>query len=156
VVVPVFEHAFGKQLAPYEQRVEMARLAFGWLPRVELSTIESELGAPSRTLRTIEALEAEHPDWALRLLVGSDILAEIQKWHAFSEIARRAPLLVLPRAGAAPVAGRPAVLPQVSSSEVRSMLAALVSGSPPPAALEALVPRAVLAYIREHGLYAAG
>lgn len=156
VVVPVFEHAFGKQLAPYEHRVEMARRAFGWLPRVDVSTIESRLGAPSRTLRTIEALEAEHPEWALRLLVGSDILGEIQKWHAFAEIARRAPLLVLPRAGAASVEGRPAVLPQVSSSELRGMLAGLSAGAPPPPALEALLPRAVLGYVREHGLYAAG
>ncbi len=155
VVIPVFEHAFGKQLAPYQHRLEMARRAFGWLPRVDVSSIESQLGAPSRTLRTIEALEAEHPEWALRLLVGSDILGEIQKWHAFAEIARRAPLLVLPRTGAAPVAGRPAVLPQVSSSEVRGLLSGLAAGAAAPAALQALLPRAVLAYVREHGLYAA-
>jgi nicotinate-nucleotide adenylyltransferase len=155
VVVPVFEHAFGKQLEAYEHRVEMARRAFAWLPRVEVSTIESRLGAPSLTLRTILALEAEHPDWALRLPVGSDILGEIQKWHAFSQIEQRAPLLVLPRAGATAVRGKPSVLPQVSSSEVRGMLAALAPEATAPEALSALLPKAVLAYVREHQLYRA-
>ena len=32
LVVPVFEHALGKRLAPFEHRVEMSRRAFGWLP----------------------------------------------------------------------------------------------------------------------------
>lgn len=150
VVVPVFEHAFGKQLAPYSHRLEMARLAFGWLPRTEVSTIESRLGAPSRTLRTIEALEQEHPEWALRLLVGSDILAEIRKWHAHDEIERRAPLLVLSRVGAERAAA-PGVLPQVSSSEVRGLLEQLPASEP---SLAELVPRAVLDYIQRQGLYA--
>lgn len=149
VIVPVFEHALGKQLAPYEHRVEMARLAFGWLPRTEVSTIESRLGAPSRTLRTIDALEREHPEWGLRLLVGSDILGEIHQWHAHEEIARRAPLLVLDRAGAER-AGTPALLPEVSSSEVRALLRRLPGTENE---LAALMPRAVLDYVVREGLY---
>lgn len=150
VVVPVFEHAFGKQLEAYPHRIEMARLAFGWLPRTEVSTIESGLGAPSRTLRTIEALEREHPDWGLRLLVGSDILGEIQKWHAHAEIERRAPPLVLQRAGSESGAGS-CVLPEVSSSEVRALLGRLPGSE---AEVAPLLPRAVLDYVRREGLYA--
>jgi nicotinate-nucleotide adenylyltransferase len=157
VVVPVFEHALGKHLLPFEHRAAMAERAFGWLPSVEVSRIEARLGAPSRTLSTLVALEAEHPDWALRLMVGSDILGEIQKWHAFDEIVRRAPLLVLPRAGVAgPEASAPApLLPEVSSTEVRFLLAANASGAEPGGSgrLAALVPGAVLAYVDEHGLY---
>jgi nicotinate-nucleotide adenylyltransferase len=163
VVVPVFEHALGKHLLPFEHRAAMAERAFGWLPRVEVSRIEARLGAPSRTLSTLIALEAEHPDWDLRLMVGSDILGEIQKWHAFEEIERRAPLLVLPRAGvvgvhaAAIEASAAALLPEVSSTEVRSLLAAGASEAGPgiPDRLAALIPRAVLAYVNEHGLYRA-
>ena len=154
VVVPVFEHALRKPLAPFEHRVEMATRAFGWLPRVEVCSIEARLGAPSRTLRTIQALEAEHPDWQLRLLVGSDILSEIHQWQAFDEIERRAPPLVLPRAGAQTPPGTPQLLPEVSSTEVRALIAAQAKGEPSSAAqVEALVPRAVLAYVREHCLY---
>jgi nicotinate-nucleotide adenylyltransferase len=163
VAVPVFEHALRKHLLPFGHRVAMAERAFGWLPRVEVSSIEAQLGAPSRTLQTILALEAQHPDWELRLMVGSDILSEIHQWHAFEEIERRAPLLVLPRAGVtlpeaqvASAAPAPmALLPEVSSTEVRALLALASSGVDAVAArrLSALVPRAVLDYVREHGLY---
>jgi nicotinate-nucleotide adenylyltransferase len=153
LVVPVFDHALGKRLAPFEQRLELCRLAFGWLPQVEISSIEARLGAPSRTLHTILALEAEHPDWGLRLLVGSDITGEIEKWHAFAEIERLAPPLVLVRAGARAPGGSPSLLPEVSSTEVRALLARARPGEPIDPALAALVPRAVLDYAIAQGLY---
>jgi nicotinate-nucleotide adenylyltransferase len=151
LVVPVFEHALGKQLERFEHRVEMSRRAFGWLPAVEVSTIEATLGTPSRTLRTVQALEEEHPEWELRLLVGSDITGEIEKWHAYDEIARRAPPLVLGRAGVPGEAGAPQLLPEVSSTRVRTLL----SEPDDPTELTALVPRSVIRYARQHGLYRA-
>lgn len=152
IAVPVFEHALRKRLEPFEHRVEMTRRAFSLLPGVEVSEIEAELGAPSRTLSTILALEAKHPEWSLRLMVGSDILTEIHQWHAFDEIERRAPPLVLARAGAN-AAGAPSLLPDVSSTEVRALLARSEAGREPGAELRAVVPRAVLDYVREHLLY---
>jgi nicotinate-nucleotide adenylyltransferase len=150
LVVPVFDHALGKQLERFEHRVEMARRAFGWLPAASVSTIEATLGAPSRTLRTIQALEQEHPEWELRLLVGSDITGEIEKWHAYDEIARRAPPLVLGRAGV-PGESAAQLLPEVSSTQVRLLLAE----ADEPADLAALVPRSVIQYARQHRLYGA-
>lgn len=152
VAVPVFEHALRKSLEPFEHRVEMTRRAFGLLSGVEVSEIEAELGAPSRTLSTILALEARHPDWALRLMVGSDILTEIHQWHAFEEIERRAPPLVLARAGAN-ASGAPTLLPEVSSTEVRGLLGRSRANEQLEPELRALVPRAVLDYVREHLLY---
>jgi nicotinate-nucleotide adenylyltransferase len=166
LVVPVFEHALGKRLAPFPHRLEMSERAFGWLPGVEVSRVEERLGAPSRTLRTIQALEVEHPEWRLRLLVGSDITGELEKWHAFEEIARRAPPLILPRAGSSEAGAQPALLPEVSSTRVRQLLeraatpsrgqAASAEGERSDAQLAALVPKAVLDYIAEHALYAGG
>jgi nicotinate-nucleotide adenylyltransferase len=153
LVVPVFEHALGKRLAPFPHRLELSRRAFGWLPGVEVSNLEQRLGAPSRTLRTIEALTDEHPDWQLRLLIGSDITGEIAKWHAFDEIERRAPPLVLTRAGSAAVEGARALLPEVSSTAVRQLLARAARGEPVGPELAALVPKTVVDYIAEHGLY---
>jgi len=155
VSVPVFAHALGKRLEAFEHRVEMARLAFEWLPGVEVSRIEERLGTPSRTLDTIVALQAEHPSWDLRLLVGSDILGELHQWHAFAEIARRAPPLVLPRAGTDAAGPLPRLLPEVSSTDVRARIGAWAQDSSPLAQLEleALVPRAVLRYVKAHGLY---
>lgn len=153
LVVPVFEHALGKSLVAFEHRAEMARRAFGWLPQVEVSTLEASLGAPSRTLRTIVALEAQHPDWVLRLLVGSDITGEIAKWQAFDQIERKAPPLYLQRAGSPAANAGPGVLPEVSSTEVRGMLASARRDQPPPPELGALVPRAVLDYIWRERLF---
>lgn len=153
LVVPVFEHPLGKRLAPFEHRLEMSRRAFGWLPGVEVSSIEERLGAPSRTLRTVVALEAEHPEWRLRLLVGSDITREIEKWHAFEEIERRAPPLVLPRAGSSTAEGAPALLPEVSSTSVRQLLERSARGEALSVELGALVPKTVLDHIAEHALY---
>jgi nicotinate-nucleotide adenylyltransferase len=156
VAVPVFAHALGKSLAPFAERVQMARLAFEWLPRVEVSEIEAGLGTPSRTLETVRALAARHPDWQLRLIVGSDILAELPQWYAFAEVERLAPPLVLPRPGApdpAQPGGAARLLPDISSTEVRARLADWASGKSDGAELERLVPRAVLARIRAQGLY---
>jgi nicotinate-nucleotide adenylyltransferase len=160
VAVPVFAHALGKSLAPFADRLAMARLAFEWLPGVTVSDIEQSLGSPSRTLETVRALLALHPEWQLRLIVGSDILGELHQWHAFREIERLAPPLVLPRPGApepgeADRAAR--LLPDISSTEVRTLLSDWATGTAPAAApaLGRLVPRAVLTLIRERGLYGA-
>jgi nicotinate-nucleotide adenylyltransferase len=137
----------------------MARLALGWIPRVVVSGVEEELGGESLTLRTVEHLAATHPDWSLRLLVGSDVLADLPKWHRWDRIAELAPPLVLGRAGALAAradvtwvgAGGPpeeAILPRVSSTEIR---AALVGKKLE--AARALVPAAVLDHIQARGLY---
>ena len=158
VAVPVFAHALGKSLAPFPARLALARLAFEWIPGVEVSDIEQELGSPSRTLRTIEALSARHADWQLRLIVGSDILGELHQWHAYAQIARLAPPLILPRPGAPDPggSGEARILPDISSTEVRASLSAAAQGDADAAArLRQVVPASVLAYIRQQGLYAA-
>ncbi len=99
LVVPVFEHAFHKRLTPFEHRVRLCELAFAGIEGVLVSPLERELQTPSLTLRTVEHLAALHPDWSLRLLVGSDVLLETSKWHAFDRISVLAPPYVLARPG---------------------------------------------------------
>lgn len=148
LVVPTFQHPFAKSLAPYEDRVKMCELAMGWLPRVEISRIEEELGGESRTLRTVEKVAELNPGASLRLVMGADIIVESKKWHRFDRVAELAPPLVLGRVGVA-YEGAPApVLPDISSTVVR---AALASGDV--SKVEELVPRAVIEYAREKSLY---
>src|SRR5450432_278005 len=99
LVVPVFEHAFQKQLTPFQHRLRMCELGFQGIDGVLVSPVERELATPSLTLRTLEALSAAHPAWALRLLVGSDVLSETSKWHAFERITVLAPPYVVARPG---------------------------------------------------------
>jgi nicotinate-nucleotide adenylyltransferase len=160
----------------------MCRLAVEWLPRVEVSPVERELGGESWTLRTLEHFAAAHPGWAMRLLVGADVLPDLPKWHRFDRIAELARPIVLGRAGFNGDRGSPrehgsaarhgdvepasrhdalralhalevaeVSLPQISSTEVREALAA--------GDLDAVrwcLPRSVLEYIVEHGLYGSG
>lgn len=148
LVVPTFQHPFAKSLAPYEDRVKMCELAMGWMPRVEISRIEEELGGESRTLRTVEKVASDHPGARLRLIMGADIIVESKKWHRFDRVAELAPPLVLGRVGVA-YEGAPApVLPDISSTVVR---AALASGDV--SKIEELVPRAVIEYARAKSLY---
>jgi nicotinate-nucleotide adenylyltransferase len=150
LVVPAFQHPFAKSLAPFEDRVRMCELAMAWMPRVEVSRVEEELGGESRTLRTLECLSGKHPDWRLRLVIGADILAEAPRWFGFESIEKLAPPIVLGRAGV-PAPGAPAaLLPEVSSTQVRDAIARREWTD-----VEKLVPRAVLAHIRARGLYAA-
>jgi len=81
--------------------------------------------------------------------MGADLLLEAGKWFRFDRIQELAPPLVLGRVGF-DVAGAPsAVLPAISSTDVRALIAAERWTE-----LSSLVPREVLAYVREQQLYA--
>jgi nicotinate-nucleotide adenylyltransferase len=158
LVVPVFRHPFAKELASFEERLAMCELGVGWIPHVTVSPVERELGGESLTLRTVEHLAAEHPDWSLRLLIGADVLGDLPKWHRFDRIAAIAPPLVLGRVGVVPspvgegatlvpTAPLP-VLPRVSSTEIRAAIAAGDREE-----VRARVPSAVLDFIEQHRLY---
>jgi nicotinate-nucleotide adenylyltransferase len=156
LVVPVYEHAFDKALVAFEHRVRMCELCMLGHPDVEVSPLEAELEAPSFTLNTLRALSLRHPDYELRLVVGADVLRDVGKWHRFGEVCALAPLFPLGRAGVLSDAAPPAVLPDVSSSEVRALLRGRTSAELPEELqqrLEPLVPASVLAYIEAHDLY---
>jgi nicotinate-nucleotide adenylyltransferase len=152
LVVPVFAHAFDKRLTPFDHRVRMCELAMGCLSGVEVSPLEASLGAPSLTLRTLECLKHMHPDYELRLVVGADVLGEQHQWHAFDRIKDLAPLLVVGRAGIDDPTAPPPVLPDVSSTRVRALLARRAQAEAR-AELDLALPRAVLDYIDREGLY---
>ena len=152
LVVPVYEHAFHKRLSPFEHRVRLCELSFAGIAGVEVSTIERALATPSLTLRTVEHLAGEHPDWAMRLLVGSDVLSDTGKWHAFARIAELAPPYIVARPGYEHPDANAALLPDVSSTRIRDALAQHADARSQ-ALLASWVPRAALAYIAEHGLY---
>lgn len=150
LVVPTYVHPFAKSLAPFVDRMRMCELGMADLARVTVSGVEEEIGGESRTLRTLEYLREVHPDWSLRLVIGADILVEAPRWFGFDAIVKIAPPIVLARAGIeAPDTGPP-LLPQVSSTQVRDALARGAYDE-----VKRLIPRDVLAYIRERGLYGA-
>ena len=154
-LVPAFEHAFGKQLAPFEDRHEMCVRAgriFG--ERVKVSRIEETLGGSSYTIRMVEALRAQHPEHELTLLIGADLVEERVRWHRWAELEPLVDFLVVGRHGTRTVPlgphdhEVPIELPEVSSTEVRRRL---VAGESTIGMLDDEVSR----YISERGLYGA-
>lgn len=149
-VVPVFQHPFSKDLTPFEDRLQMCLRAFGGLSRVTVSAVERELGGDSLTLRTVEHLAAAHPTWSFRLIIGSDVLSDLPKWHRFERIAELAPPIVLQRNGHSGESSR-VFLPELSSTAVRRMLM-----EDDQAGLYHALPTEVRRYIADHGLYREG
>lgn len=149
LVAPCADHPLGKSMSPFEERLALTRAAMAPLgDAVEVSDVEARLvrrlGGPSYTLRMLEAVAAEHPGYAVRLVVGTDILGEVTRWHRWEEIERRFPPIVVPRAGHAPPEA--CALPQVSSTQVRAWLEQ--GGEAAEEGLAATVPAAVLAMLR--------
>jgi nicotinate-nucleotide adenylyltransferase len=112
-----------------------------------VSDIEARLGGESRTLRTVTALAAERPGDRFSLVIGSDLEAETSSWYGAAELRRLVSFIVIGRAGH-PGTGEAAevAMPRVSSTEVRERLR---RGE----AVDDLVPRSVLAYIKARKLY---
>lgn len=149
-MVPVFGHPLGKKLqAPFEHRVSLcaAAIAGAGLSRARVSTVEAELGGEGRTVDLLEHLHAQRPRDRFALVMGSDLIAERPQWKRWERIEELARPIILARAGFAPPDGSAtAVVPEVSSTIVRQLLA---SGGD----ARALVPRAVLEEIRAAGTY---
>jgi len=150
IMVPCLVHAFDKRPAPFEHRVAMCELLAGLDVDVIVSEEEATLARPGRTLDLLKALAARHPAASLRLVAGSDIYHERERWHAFDEVEALAPPLYVCREGQPPIPGPVlASPPPISSSGIRAQLA------------RGLVPRdllgeAVAEYIVRNGLYGTG
>jgi nicotinate-nucleotide adenylyltransferase len=150
--LPTWKHPFGKELASFDDRVAMTELACDALgPRASVSRIEETLAArpgfvASRTLDTVIALEEAHPGTGFRLVIGADILGETDKWWKWDELSRRAPPIIVGRPGfPSPPGAIPAIV-GVSSTEIRTRIGHGDDAMP-------LLPRAVLRYIGQRGLY---
>src|SRR5439155_19557801 len=94
-IVPAGNHPFGKELAPFDARLEMAR-AIAKLagPRAKALDVEGRREGKSYTVDTLEALAAAHPRAKLSLVVGTDILEDAPKWKSFDRVKQLAPLTV--------------------------------------------------------------
>lgn len=148
-------HKTGVTHAPYEHRLRMAEIACRGLAHLEVSRLE-EGTRWSYSIETIEKVRARlAADDELFFVIGADAFADIRTWKRWQDVARAVCFLVVSRPGAiyeAPPEVRLERLDRlelaISSSEIRRELAA---GRRP-----AEVPREVLDYILEHGLYGTG
>lgn len=151
-------------VTPATHRLEMLRLALVGDDGFHLSAIEVERPGPSYTVDTLRELGCSEGREVF-LILGWDAVADLPRWHQPRE------LLTLSRIAAVPRPGTPEpdvdalekALPglrerlrllsgpviDISASEIRHRVA---RGLP----VRHLLPPAVEAYIREHGLYREG
>jgi len=128
----------------------MVELACAGQPDFEVSRIEKDAN-PSYSILTIERLLAAG-EGPLAFLIGADAFAEIRTWHRWQDVVRLVEFIVVTRPGFDYDAPDGAAVHElgglelpVSSSEVRERIARGEADVP--------VPRAVLRYIHERGLY---
>jgi nicotinate-nucleotide adenylyltransferase len=147
-----------RSVSPAEERFALTEALAADIPRSEASRLEIDRGGPSYSVETAETLLAAAggaPAPQLFLVVGADLVSELESWHRPGDLKRLVTLAVVSR----PTSPAPAVPPgwrvarvdgpavDVSSSGVRELLAR--GGS-----IEGLVPDGVIRCIRRRGMYA--
>jgi nicotinate-nucleotide adenylyltransferase len=148
-------------IAPFEDRVAMARLAAAPVHGLEVYDGEGRRPGPSYSIDTIREWKALHPDDVIELLVGADMLADLPRWKEADSIVKNALVVAFARPGEglsdalatfesafgpdhAVVVEIPLV--EASSTEVRDRLSKGLD-------VLGLVPAEVAAYLGERGLY---
>lgn len=145
-MVPCFNHAFGKILAPFEDRIQMCEIGAAAMgPQIKVSDCEREIQS-SYTVDVLDALCLRFPEHKFRLMVGSDIADETKDWKSFHRIVEIAPPLWVPRGGYHEGNSLEFCLPKISSSAIR---ARLEEGLP----VDGALPPAVLSFLLEKQLY---
>lgn len=151
-LVPVYQHPFSGRTgtlrkdvqAPYAARVRWCRaLASTVGPWVRVSDIESTLDGPSYTANTLDALSDSHPGHRFRLVLGTDLLRDVDKWHRWHRIADNYAPIVVGRGGYDDSPSSP-TFPVVSSTDIRQRLRVAEP-------VAHLLPMAVLDAMREDG-----
>jgi nicotinate-nucleotide adenylyltransferase len=135
--------------ASEEDRLAMLEAAVREEPRFAVSRVEMDRPGPSYTVETLEALKSEGD---LFLILGSDALADLDRWRSPERIRALATLLVARRPGAPEPEARSgarsfdAPCLDISSRELRARASRGLS-------LRYLVPDDVWRHIARKGLY---
>ena len=147
LLVPSAVHPFGKNMAPFEHRLEMCRILSHEIGHTEVSDIEARLEGDGRTIDTVRELKSRNSSWELRLVIGQDVYAERDLWYMFDEVSALAPPIVVGRENAPEVDVKMLdTIPDISSTEVRHRLKMGIS-------VEDIVPLSIARYIYENNLY---
>jgi nicotinic acid mononucleotide adenylyltransferase len=152
-VCPAYQHALGKSLTSFKDRVALCERAFAPLgARAWVSDVEAHANGGGRTIRLVEYILRHLPNLTIYLILGADILGELDRWLEVPRLWSLTRPIVLARAGS-PYNDDPRVwpitLPSVSSSALRALFAEGHADACAP-----LIPRAVMAEISARGLYA--
>ena len=80
-----------------EQRLELCRMTFGDLDRVEVSALELERNGKSYTYDTVLELQERYPGASLTLVVGTDMILTFEEWYHFEYLLAHCRIAALAR-----------------------------------------------------------
>lgn len=141
------------ELIDEHHRLNMVRLAAEascYPNRMKVCDVEFDMPRPSYTIDTLEELGRRWPEVQFAMLVGTDIVGQIERWKRWEEIVSRYKIYVYPRRGYVgdgdarfeALEGEP--FEDCSSTEVRRALAEGDSD---------MIAAPVKNYIKEHQLW---
>lgn len=151
IVVPSNSHPDGKQLLKFKHRVEMCAIACDQFRTIILDTLEIKIDPPNFSYKTVKSIveKYQHSFSKFNFAIGSDLIDNFETWENVDIIKKLAPPIFIGRAGYSHEKAGPAIVPEVSSTEIRKLLKEDQNCK----RLEQLVPRNVLQYIKKNGLY---
>lgn len=136
-----------EDLAPFDARVAMARLAIDREPRFEVCDIEGALPLPSYTINTVMALRERYPEVQFTILCGSDVATQLDRWYRIDTLRAITKFVVYPRlCGESSEETADAPQYDIAATELRQMVRSGELDKAP-------IPRPVADYIRQHKLY---
>jgi nicotinate-nucleotide adenylyltransferase len=155
-------HKQGRRMAPVEDRVRMAELATADVDYTLVSRIDADRPGPHYTADLVRLLQqTTGPDTDIYFLMGMDSLRDLPTWHEARWLVDHARLVALSRHDveldwdtlerALPgVRSRVTILDMPELEIASHVIQQRVRNGQP---IRHMVPRAVEAYIKKHGLY---
>lgn len=138
--------------APARHRLAMVTLLAEMRPDWQVLTYEVDQERAVATIETVEYLKRREPQAGCYLIIGGDQAAKFHRWRRRERLAQLVQIVCFSREApppAAHIANKLIMVPfanPLSSSFVREQIRTGASTN-------AILPRAVQAYIREHRLY---
>ncbi|MDX8045903.1 nicotinate-nucleotide adenylyltransferase [Gracilibacillus sp. S3-1-1] len=135
-----------------EDRVEMTKAAIEDNPAFKVNTIEVEREGKSYTLKTIQALKAQYPDYQFYFIIGGDMVEYLPKWHQIDQLIQLITFIGVDRPGSStkhvvyPVEMIEMPSLDISSTMIRERISAGQS-------IKYLTPKEVITIINKNSLY---
>lgn len=96
-LLPCYGHAFGKEMAPADDRMNMCQLLIANHPNVKMCSIEIDHKTTGSTYETLQLLKSASIDNNYSFLMGSDQLPTFNKWHHWETLLQEMHFYVYPR-----------------------------------------------------------
>ena len=170
-------HKDPKEIVDPIHRLKMVTLAITGNANFSVSEVEIHRRGKSYSIDTIRALKGIHPENEIAFILGLDAFLEMPTWHKFEEIFAECDFIVTTRPGTPKVScdkaipepvrsefkrkgpgrefahasGRRLIFTEVTDLNISA--SAIRSLAHEAASIRYLLPRRVMEYISEHGLY---